>query len=285
LEKVGESEPVLLVLEDVQRADAWTLDLISALTRRRARAKIMLLASFRSAEVGPQHSLRTLQYDLMTSRRWEELCLGPLDRSAVCEFLRKKLCAEQAPEGLISLVHQHSGGNPLYMSAMLDDLRAKRMLQNENGKAVLTRALEEIESEVDDGLAGVVELELDRLGEKDRRLLEAGSVAGAIFPAWAPAAALNRRVEEIEEAYAALARRVRLIVIAGHDELPDGSRCSFFVFTHALHREALYRSIPAYRRSQWHKRIGERLRLLFTGKESSVAYEIAIHTRASEFQS
>jgi predicted ATPase len=285
LEKMSEGETVLLVLEDVQRADASTLDLISALTRRRARAKIMLMASFRSADVGSQHSLRKLQYDLVTSRKWEELCLGPLDRSAVCEYLRNKLRANYLPEGLISLVHQHSGGNPLYMSAVLDDLRAKQMVRNESGKAVLTRALEEIESEVNDGLAGVVELELDRLVEKDRRLLEAGSVAGAIFPAWAPAAALNRRVEEIEEAYAALARRVRLIVVAGHDELPDGSSCSFFVFTHALHREALYRSIPAYRRSQWHKRIAERLRFLFTGKESTVAHEIAVHTRASEFQS
>jgi predicted ATPase len=193
--------------------------------------------------------------------------------------------AEKLPEGLISLVHQRSGGVPLYMNAMLDNLRAQGVLRNENGEVVLTRPLDEIESEANAGLAGVVELQLDRLSEKDRRLLEAGSIAGAIFPAWAAAAVLNRRVEEMEEAYAALARRVRLISIAGHDELPDGTRSSFYVFAHTLYREALYRSIPINRRSQWHRRIADQLRIIFVGREASVAYEIAAHTRASEFQS
>jgi predicted ATPase len=170
------------------------------------------------------------------------------------------------------------------MAAMVDSFCAQGLVRNDNGQVVLKRALNEIEPEINDGLAGVVELQLDRLSEKDRRLLEAGSIAGAIFPAWAAAAALSRSVEEMEEAYAALARRVRLISIAGHDELPDGSRSSFYVFAHALYREAIYRTIPIYRRSQWHRRIADQLRIIFAGREASVAYEIATHIRASEVQ-
>jgi predicted ATPase len=128
----------------------------------------------------------------------------------------------------------------------------------------------------------VIELQLDRLSEEDRRLLEAGSIAGTVFPAWAAGAALKRTVEDMEEAYASLVRRVRLLSIAGHDELPDGSRSTFYVFAHALYREVLYDRIPVTRRSQWHRRVADRLRVLFAGNESSVAYEIAAHTQASE---
>jgi predicted ATPase len=282
LETLSQVEALLLVFEDIHWADASTLDLIAALARRRTRAKLMLLASFRPADVEPRHPLRRLQQDLATGRRSEELKLGPLDKQAVCEYLLYKLNAEKLPAGLGSLIHQHSTGNPLYMTAMLEHLRAQRVLRSENGEVVLSQPLDEIELGVPDGLAGVIELQLDRLSDEDRRLLEAGSIAGTIFPAWAVAAALKREVEDVEEAYASLVRRVRLLSVAGHDELPDGSRSTFYVFAHALYREVLYNRIPVSRCSQWHRRVADRLRVLFAGNESSVAYEIAAHTQASE---
>jgi predicted ATPase len=281
LEAVSQSEPLLLIFEDIHWADASTLDLIAVLARRRTRAKLMLIASFRPGDLEIEHPLRRLQQDLVTGRRCEELRLAPLDQHAVCDYLRCKLKAGKLPAGIGSLIHQHSAGNPLYMTAVLDHLNAQRVLRNDNGEVILTQPIDEIELGVPDGLAGIIELQLDRLNEEDRRLLEAGSVAGAIFPAWAAAAALKRAVEDLEESYASLVRRIRLLSVAGHDELPDGSRSTFYVFAHALYREALYSRIPVSRRSQWHRRIADQLRVLFAGNESRVAHEIALHTQAS----
>jgi predicted ATPase len=281
LEALSQSEPLLLILEDIHWADASTLDLIAALARRRTRAKLMLLASLRPADVEPQNPLRRLQQDLATGGRIEELRLGPLEKQAVCEYLCRKLNAEKLPAGLCSLIHQHSAGNPLFVTAILDHLRAQRVLRIENGIVVLSQPLSEIELGVPDGLARVIELQLDRLSDEDRRLLEAGSISGTIFPAWAAGAALKRAVEDMEEAYASLVRRVRLLSVAGHDELPDGSRSTFYVFAHELYRQVLYDRIPVSRRSQWHRRVADQLRVLFAGNESSVAYEIAAHTQAS----
>lgn len=280
LETLSQSEAMLLVFEDIHWADASTLDLIAVLARRRTRAKLMTLASFRPDDLDAQHPLRRLQQDLATGRRSEEIRLGPLDKHAVSLYLRSKLNAEKLPAGLSSLIHQHSTGNPLYMTAVLDHLRELRVLRSENGEVVLTQRLDEIEMGVPDGLAGAIELKLDRLSEEDRRLLEAGSVAGTIFPSWAAAAALQRELEDVEDAFAALARRVRLVSVAGHDELPGGIRSTFYVFAHALYRDVLYDRIPASRRSQWHLRVAARLRAMFAGNESSVAQEIAAHTEA-----
>ena len=280
LEALSQAEPLLLIFDDIHWADDSTLDLIAALARRRTRARLMLLASFRPDDLPSQHPLRVLQQDLATSHRSETLHLGPIEQVSVAEYLRRELGAEELPVGLSSLIHQHSAGNPLYMTAILDHLRAQRVLRSQNGSVVLSQPIDKIEVGVPDGLASAIHLQLDRLADEDRRLLEAGSTAGTIFPAWAAAAALDRSLEDVEEAYDALIRRVRLLSLAGHDDLPGGSRSAFYVFAHELYREALYSRIPASRRSQWHQRIAERLRAMFAGNEASVAHEIAAHTHA-----
>ncbi len=280
LEALSQTDALLLVFEDIHWADSSTLDLIAALARRRGRAKLMLLCSFRPSDIDAEHPLRLLEQDLLTSRRGEWLRLGPLTKQAVKEYLRRELITDALPSGLSSLIHQNSAGNPLFMIATLDHLRTQRILLSEKGQVTLSLPLDAIELGIPDALSGVIELQLDRLTDQDRLLLEAGSVYGTIFPAWAAAAALDRDVEAIEESYAALLRRVRLLSIAGHDELPGGTRSAFYVFAHALYREVLYTRLPAARRAQWHLRIADRLRFMFAGQEANVAHEIAAHTEA-----
>jgi len=281
LESLSQSEPLLLVFEDIHWADTTTLDLIAALARRRTRAKIMLMASICPTELDPKGPLRRLQRDLARGGRVEELQLGPLNRTAVCEYIRRKLHAAKLPVGFDSLILQHSSGNPLFLSAILDHLSAQHELRSQDGEVVLSRPLAEIELGVPDGLLGIIELQLDRLSDEDRRLLEAGSIAGTIFPAWAASAVLQQPLEDVEEAYASLVRCIHLLSVGGHDELPNGTRSAFYVFAHELYREVLYKNIPVSRRGQWHKRVADELRVLFAGNEASVAHEIAAHTEAS----
>jgi predicted ATPase len=281
LETLSQTDALLLVFEDIHWADSSTLDLIAALARRRGRAKLMLLCSFRPSDIDAEHPLRLLEQDLLTSRRGEWLRLGPLTKQAVKEYLRRELITDALPSGLSSLIHQNSAGNPLFMIATLDHLRTQRILLSEKGQVTLSLPLDAIELGIPDALSGVIELQLDRLTDQDRLLLEAGSIYGTIFPAWAAAAALDRDVEAVEESYTALVRRVRLLSIAGQDELPGGTRSAFYVFAHALYREVLYARLPATRRAQWHLRIADRLRSMFAGQEANVAHEIAAHTEAS----
>lgn len=282
LESLSQSGPLLLIFEDVHWADDSTLDLIAALARRRAPAKLMLLVSFGSDDLEAHHPLRLLQQGLATGRRGEELHPGPLDREAVAEYLRRELRAKSVPSALTSLVHQNSSGNPLYMAAIVDYLLSQRIVNSDHGEVTVNQPIESIEIGVPPGLATVIRLRLDGLNEDDRRLLEAGSISGTIFPAWACAAALRRKLADVEEAYASLARRVRLLTVAGHDELPDGTRSSFYVFAHDLYQKAIYGDIPVSRRIQWHMRVADRLREMFAGNEASVEHEIVAHTRAGK---
>ncbi|WP_446745636.1 ATP-binding protein [Silvibacterium acidisoli] len=282
LESLSQAETLLLIFEDIHWADDSTLNLISALARRRGAAKLMLLASFRQTDLTPEHPLSALEQDLISRRGGEKMRLGPIGKDAVSAYLRRELEAEKLPSGLSSLVHQHSSGNPLFMTAVLDHLRTQQIVSSKGGEVTLKMPLEEIEPGVPDGLSDLIGLQLERLSEEDRRLLEAGCISGSIFPAWAAAAALGRELDEVEEAYSRLTRRVRLISIAGEDELPGGSFSTFYVFSHALYREVLYAQIPPARRSQWHLRVAGRLREMFAGQEANVEEEIMAHTEAGQ---
>jgi predicted ATPase len=74
---------------------------------------------------------------------------------------------------------------------------------------------------------------------------------------------------------------LHFVVRAGQDELPDGTKSSFYVFAHGLYREVLYQRQAATRRARRHIRIAERLGELFAGREMNVAREMAMHFEAA----
>jgi len=126
IEAMSSEKTLVFVFEDLHWADLSTLDLISALARRRQAARLFLLASFRPAEVSSgQHPLKRLKQDLVTHKLCADVPLRPLERDAVREYLVQELKQETLPKGLPSFVHQHSEGNPLFMVSLVEDLVAR----------------------------------------------------------------------------------------------------------------------------------------------------------------
>jgi predicted ATPase len=285
LEELAVERPLILIFEDLHWADDSTLHLISALARRRAQVRLMVLATYRPQDVATEHPLKWLKQDLLMRRLCAEIALAPLAQTAVRELLSRELTQEALPPGLVGLVHQHSEGNPLFVIAILEHLIAQRFLVREGTGGVARwqhRApFQEMEASVPDGLAQMIELEIERLSPEEQRILEAGSLISVAFPAWAVATALEEDPVEIEEACDGLARRLYFLERAGQDELPDGTRSAFYVFAHGLYREVLYQRQVATQRAKRHIRVAERLGELFAGREANVAREMALHYEAA----
>ncbi len=292
IEVMASEKTLVFVFEDLHWADLSTLDLISALARRRQAARLCLLGSYRPAEVSAgQHPLKRLKQDLVTHKLCADVSLGPLERDAVREYLVLQLKVQESnaqksnqdrlPKGLASFVHQHCEGNPLFMIAMLEHLIAQGFIRQEAGVWQLRSALAEIDIGVPTALSEMIEMQIDRLDSADQRLLEAASLIGVIFPAWAAAAALDVDLEEIEDQYEKLTRRLHFLHPAGHDELPDGTRSAFYVFAHGLYREVLRARQSPARRAKRHLRVAEKLEKLFAGREMDVSSELAMHFEAA----
>jgi predicted ATPase len=315
IERMAQEMPLLLVMEDLQWADGATLGLLSTLARRGTPARILLIATCRPSTYRPASvaaparsdeaksaplSLRALKQDLVLRHLCTVITLAPISRAAVAEYLAREFIVrkravsgagaggmsgdgegEPAASGLAAFLHQHSGGNPLFLSAILDDLITKRTLIPADEGWGLRVPLAQLEIEVPESLREGIDLEIEALTDPDQRLLEAASIFGSVFPVWAAAAVLRVDAAEAEEQFEALVRRAAFVRGAGHDELPDGARSTSYVFAHGFYREVLYGRQPEARRSRGHQRIAEALGRLFAGSETGVAAEVAAHYEAA----
>ncbi|MGH9605742.1 MAG: AAA family ATPase [Terracidiphilus sp.] len=285
LEQLAAAKLLIFVFDDLHWADESTLNLISALARRRAPAKLMVLAAYRPRDQETGHPLKELKQDLLTHRLCAELALAPLERRAMSQLLSRELGQETLPEGLVEFVHARSEGNPLFAIAILEHLIAERTLARGDGDAAAAweqaGPFPDPETGVPGELAQLIELEIERLAAADQRMLEAASLIEVAFPAWAVAAALQKDATEVEEGCDALARRVYFLHRCGREELPDGSSSAFYAFAHSLYREVLYRRQATARRAERHIRVAERLAGLFKGREGTIAREMAMHFKAA----
>jgi DNA-binding CsgD family transcriptional regulator/tetratricopeptide (TPR) repeat protein len=113
LAELGSSEqPTVAVFEDVHWADEATLDLLRFLGRRLAGVPALLIATYRSDEVGDRHPLRVVLGDLANVPTVQRLALEPLSLDAV-----RTLCAGTGLDA--ARLHAQTGGNPFYVTEVV----------------------------------------------------------------------------------------------------------------------------------------------------------------------
>src|SRR4029077_222401 len=122
------------------------------------------------------------------------------------------------------------------------------------------------------------------------RTLEAASVVGAEFSTLAVVAGLGENRASVEGRCDELARQRHFIQDCGFQELPNGEVVSRYGFIHALYQNVLYERVPASRRLQLHRRIGEGGEQLYRERAREIAAELAMHfergrdyTRAAKY--
>src|SRR5208283_1337411 len=200
LETITSESPLLLVFGDLLWVDPSTVDPISALARRRAPAKLMLIATKRPVDmVIPEHPLKAVKQDLLLHQLCREINLQPLSEAEVAEYLEAESSGAKVPEGLAKLIYHHSEGNPLFMVATLDHMTEKGLVFKESGGWKLRVPLEEVALAAPEKLRRMIEAQIDRLSTEQRHALDAASVAGVAFLARACAAAADVDPEDFED--------------------------------------------------------------------------------------
>jgi predicted ATPase/DNA-binding winged helix-turn-helix (wHTH) protein len=276
LESITAETALLLLLEDLHWVDDSTVDLISALARRRTPAKLMLLATCRPLDP-PRHSLKALISDLLVRRWCREIDLTPLSQADVEEYLGAQLPTSPPPPGLSALVHRHSQGNPLFMVAALEDMAKRNLVTRANGQWQLQAPLEQIVFEVPDDLRHMIEAQLERLSEEEQSALELASIAGASFSASVISSASDIDSSSLENLYEELSRRHHIVKWAGTQSRPDGSVTERYEFVHVVYRQVLYDRQSPGRRAKLHRRIGECLAAMYARRMEDVVPELAYH--------
>jgi DNA-binding winged helix-turn-helix (wHTH) protein/predicted ATPase len=269
IEAIASDAPLLLKLEDIHWSDTSTLDWLAHVARRPEPARLMVIATFRPADVAAAKvGLSGLVTELALHGRCREIALAPLDLAAIASYLEARLgddggaakLREMAP-----LLLERTGGNPLFMTSIVNQLA------QQDGRT--PGAIVAIPHDV----WRFIDRQIDELTESDRHLLTAASVIRREFATAAVAAALEIDVDQVEIACARLARQGVFVVKPGSTVWPDGTRTELYAFRHDLYRELLYDRLPATRRALCHTRVGRRLEAAWAGRLDAIASELAEH--------
>jgi len=277
LEALTSESPLVLVLEDLHWVDLSTLDVISALARRRGPTRLLVLGTYRPADIAGGSPLRGLKQDLLVHQLCEEIALAPLEEVEVGEYLAAEFPNADLPSGLARLIHRHSGGNPLFMAAIVQDMVKKSLIAEDRGAWGLAVPLEDIAPAVPETLQQMLEVQFAQLSEAEQRILERASVAGERFSVWAITTAADVSPEHVERVCEGLADRQQFIRSAGLQQLADESVSSSYEFRHSLYRGTVYERLSDAHRSRLHRMIGDRLKSLCTLGQQELAGELATH--------
>jgi len=278
LEAITSETPLLLVFEDLHWADHATVDLLSALARRRASAKLFVIATARTKGMqGHEGPLNSVKHELLMHGLCRAIELNPLVETDVAKYLIGQSTTKDLPAGLSSLVHRHCDGNPLFMVAAIEHLNKRGLISCDTGRWELRVALETMDLEVPDSLGQMIEMRIARLSQEEQRVLEVASVTGTTFSPGVNAVGTNLHQASFEEICETLARRHAVVRCVGARQFPNAAISSRYEFVHAMYREVLYLRQAPGRRATLHRRIGERLEELFADRVGEVAAELAWH--------
>jgi predicted ATPase len=285
MEAISSDHPIILVLEDLHWSDQATVDLVSVLAQRSEHARLMLIGTHRPAQSAaldhPIHRVLTL---LRARGRCAELGLEYLSRREVATYLERRFQASCIDDDVVTAIHGHTDGNPLFMTVLVDHLLARGWLAEEGNVWRLTVDRGWIEQDVPENLRQLIEEQLSLASPEEREVLEVASIAGVAFDAPAVAVALDGSPYAVESICHRLCRARRWLSELGNRRWPDGVIASRYAFQHVLYQRTLYERVSPGRRAVLHDQIGRRLETAYAGRTVEVAAELARHFQGSRDQ-
>ncbi|MDB5848315.1 MAG: hypothetical protein JWP29_2067 [Rhodoferax sp.] len=249
------AHPLVLFLDDLQWADAASLQLLENLFAESQFGHLMVIGAYRNNEVGPGHLLpAALQRIAEAGTVPVTLVLAPLAEDAVRALLAASLLREPADVAeLAAIVRAKTEGNPFYLKVLLQSLAQRGMLMRAPGKRAWHWNAAALASEALSG--NVVELVLASLRELPAGAAQCLSLAaflGASFSIDVLAKLAPGGAETLAADLEVLERRRYLLRLRGENTRE-------LRFPHDRIQEAAYQLCPAGERTARHVAIGQRL--------------------------
>lgn len=278
LEALTQEIPLVLVLEDLHWSDVSTLDLLAALARRRESARLLLIGTYRPADlILSGHPLRAMKQELQAHGYCEELSLGFLNVAEVTQYLSERFPQQQFPTELGRVLHQNTEGNPLFMVNVVDDWVNQGVLREVGGRWKLTVKVEALAASMPESLRQIIEKQLTLLTSEEQRLMEAASVIGSEFSTATLASGLEEQLGRTEECCEGLAKRAQFLRAKGTLTFSDGTVTGQYEFMHTLYQQVLYDRLTPVRRVHLHRRLAIAEEAAYGAQAEDHAAELAVH--------
>ncbi len=266
--QVAARTPILFVLEDVHWADSGTLFLVRHLARRSraARLRLLIVLTYRDAEVADTCCLPEVLFDLQRERLAARLKLGRLDRDQTRQVLETMFREAPAPE-LVDAIYRETEGNLFFIEEVCKALIDDGQLVVNDGRWQLVRDLADLR--VPQSVRETIQARVGKLPETAQDVLRAAAVIGREFEFSVLRAVGDWGEDAVIEALEA-AERAQLVAEVRHNETSES-----FAFAHALIPTALRDGLGGLRRRRLHRRIAAALAGLRPDDHAALAYHFA----------
>jgi adenylate cyclase len=194
IQSVSETQAMVTMIEDLHWLDAASGEFLEHMVEAQGGSHHLLLLNFR-----PEYHA-----DWMQKSWYRQVPLTPLGREAIGELLEDRLGSDPSIAALATPIHARTGGNPFFTEEIAQTLIESGHLEGTRGNYRLVTPIERLV--VPATVQAVLAARIDRLPEREKRLLQVASVIGKDFPEPLLAAVAGLPAEELKAALAALRR-------------------------------------------------------------------------------
>ena len=261
LKNSSNSEPLVIVLDDVQWADEASLLLLQFLAQEIRSSRVLIICTVRDTELDRDQPAARVLAELTKEPVTISIVLTGLTTKEITQFVELSTGKAAAP-GLASALFKQAEGNPFVTSEIVKLLASDGRL--DEGATSMSWSVA-----IPDGVRAVVTRRLEHLPKPCRDFLASAAVVGRAFELRvverASGVSVEAAIDALDEAASA-----RLV-----EEIEEGT--GHYQFSHAITRDTLYQDQPASKRLELHRSVGECLESIYGTESPSHIGQLAYH--------
>ena len=262
LRTLAAEHDLILVLDDLHWADVPTLQMLRHVSRTTEGTSLLVLGTYRETEVDETHPLADTLAELRRARVLDHLKLVGLGEEEVAALVSSLAGsgAPPTPPTVARLIVDRTQGNPLFVEEVLRDVA----VDDDFGRAL---------TGVPESVKDLLLRRLRQLDDACKQALTVGAVSGGEFELLVLEQVTDTAPDELAESLEQ--------AIAAHIIDESSASVGRYSFAHALIRETIYEKLSRTRRAQLHRRIGEAIERVYSGRLDEHASELAYHFSAA----
>jgi predicted ATPase/signal transduction histidine kinase/tRNA A-37 threonylcarbamoyl transferase component Bud32 len=258
------SHPLVLFLDDMQWADAASLNLITLIVSARATESLLLVLTYRDSEVPANHPfMLAVKEQAKQGVPVQAIELTPLGVPEVAEFVADTLHQDTATATpLAEVIQQKTGGNPFFMRQFLQALYGAQLISfDSQAKRFRYDVAAVKDAAITENVAELLATKLQRLPEKTQRTLRVAAVIGGRFELRLLAKVQRQSAADTDESLRPAIEAGLIAPLAGLESLDADALQSplvygRFAFRHDRVQQAAYSMLPEAERPGLHLAIG-----------------------------
>ena len=259
----SQTQPVVVVFEDLHWIDAETQALVDALVESLPAARLVMLVNYRPEY---QHTWGSKTY-------YRQLRIDPLPVASAHQLLDSLLGDDPTVRPLKVLLVQRTEGTPFFLEESVRTLVETKVLLGDRGSYRLLKSADAIE--VPATVKALLAARIDRLNAEEKAVLQGAAVIGTDVPFEVLQAIADIAPDQLRRCLARLQAAEFLYEIKIFPDLE-------YTFKHALTHEVAYGSLVGDRRRALHARIVESIERLYADRLDEQIDRLAHHAVRSE---